>query len=701
MTALRALCARRPFAVALLSALALLLVPYRTLLGPGVPSGRDLLPYFYPLKTHLVEALLAGEMPWIDRFRQGGLPLLSWPGVAAFDPGNVLFLFLPTAAAAKAWMLLRVLTGAAGFAVFLRVSGLPPLSSALGALAWGASGITASAASFLGFASAHAALPWFAAALARTRARRDRASVALLGLATAFVLLPAVPEPLLAAALLALVLLAGRGPAPGLRERGSTALLWGAGGLLGASLAAPALGTLLVTGLESIRGVRGALLPEFAAQGALPVARLAELFADGIVADWTRTTVASGTPGYPYFPSLTPGRVAWSLALLGLLAGRGARLRASALAAIGILLALGPAAPLAGWLNALLPFGSAVRYAEKWTVLFGFGAVWLAALGAAVLESALTARKATVFAILGLLLAADRSAVTTRLVPLSETSLLSERPGVLAGIPPSPGDAPPPRVYSLSPLRLPAGARSVDPRLGGAEAAAWAVPWTGTRFGVASVLEQDYDAALPEAQLGWSLLLETAPPGGALAQALARAAGARGAVIAGRGSGGAPDPRYRPFADAVPPVRFVSRVLREPGPLASSTRFLSERAPVDTAVLSSPGAILEPSPGRVLRVSDRPSRLEIDVDVEGADPGYLLVCRPLVAAREATLDGRPVAVDDANVGFTGLAIPPGRHVVRLRPRTGWLIIPAVLAALSLATTFALLRRRRAGGPARS
>ena len=146
MRAPRELAARRPFGLALLAALVLLLVPYRTLLGPGVPSGRDLVPYFYPLKTQLAVALRSGEMPWIDPFRWGGLPLLSWPGAAAFDPGNVLFLLLPTALAAKAWILLRVLSGAAGFAVFFRLAGLPPLSSALGAIAWGAGGVAASSA---------------------------------------------------------------------------------------------------------------------------------------------------------------------------------------------------------------------------------------------------------------------------------------------------------------------------------------------------------------------------------------------------------------------------------------------------------------------------------------------------------------------------------------------------------------------------
>lgn len=691
-TRLQSLASRRPFEVSLLLALALLLIPYRTLLGPGVPSGRDLVSYFYPLKTHLVDALRAGELPWIDRFRQGGLPLLSSPGVAAFDPGNLLFLFLPTAAAAKAWMLLRVLTGAAGFAVFLRVTGLPPLSSALGALAWGASGITASAATFLSTSSAHAALPWLAAALLHVRSERSGRSVALLGVATAFAIVASVPEPLLAAALLALVLLAGHGEERGLRERLATAGLWGSAGLLGVLLAAPAVGALVVTGLQSIRGVGGALLPEFAAVGALPPIRLGDLLVDGVVADWTRTTVAQGVSRYPYFPSLTPGRVAWTLALLGLVAGRGARLRAAALAALGVLLALGPATPIAGWLLGAIPFASAIRYPEKWTVLFGFGVVWLAALGAAALEKVLPARKALAFAVLGVVLVADRAAITSRLIPMSEASLLEDRPGILDELPAPRGDEPPLRLLALTGASLPAGAASNDPRFDGETMTAWGIPWTFTRFGVASVLEGDYDAALPRAQFEWTLLLEDLPPGNPMATALARAAGARGAIVPDRGAEGRPRAGLRLFHDSVPPVRFVARVFREAGPRDAATRFLRERAPVDAAFLSAPGSPLVPSPGRVLRISDRPSRLEVDVEVVGPEPGYLLVCRPLVAACVGTLDGRPVVVDDANVGFAGLAIPPGHHVVRLRPRRSWLIIASVLSALALSALAVLSRR---------
>ncbi len=691
---LRELARRRPFEVSLLVALALLLVPYRTLLGPGVPSGRDLVPYFYPLKTHLVEALLAGEMPWIDRFRWGGLPLVSWPGVAAFDPGNVLFLVLPTATAAKAWMLLRVLSGAAGFAVFLRVTGLPPLSSALGALAWGASGITASSASFLSTSSAHAVLPWFAAALLRVRSRRDARSVALLAVATALLVVASVPEPLLVAGLLALVLLAGRGESGGVRERLGAAALWGAAGLLGALLAAPALAATLVTGLDSIRGVPGALLPGFAEQGALPLARLPDLFADGVVADWTSVIRADGIPAYPYFPSLTPGRVAWILALLALLTGRGGRLRAFAMTLLGVLLALGPATPGFGLVLSTVPYASSIRYPEKYAVLFGFGVVWLAAVGAAVLERALDGRgRALAFLALGALLVLDRASITSRLLPFSPASLLEERPAVLEALPVPPSPESPPRIFPYAMYEAAGLSGTGDPRASGEWLKSWAFPFSASLFGVATVFERDYDAALPRPQLEWVLFVETSPGGSPVPAALARSAGALGTVVGVSGSAGRSVPAVRFFRDPVPPFRFVDRVVRGEGKQELAKRFLREGVPTDAAFVLGTGEGLVPSRGRVLRVSDRPSGLELDVEVTGPGPAYLLVCRPLAATREATVDALGVVIDDANLGFSGLALPEGRHVVQLRPRRGWLIIAAVISALALAAVTLLCRRR--------
>jgi hypothetical protein len=220
----------------------------------------------------------------------------------------------------------------------------------------------------------------------------------------------------------------------------------------------------------------------------------------------------------------------------------------------------------------------------------------------------------------------------------------------------------------------------------------WALHGSPGLFGVGTVYQRDYDVTLPRPQLEWAAFVEASPTGSPVPEALARAAGAVAVVEAGPGPGGSPVPRLRPLHGTVPPFRFVRRVVAVADPRERATRFLHARVPVDTAFVERvPAAGAEPGPGRLLGVSDRPSRLELEVEVAGPGSAYLLVSRPLAAAREATLDGVSVAPDDANLGFTGLAVPPGRHLVRLRPRGTWLIMAVVISVFGLALTVAVLR----------
>ena len=52
------------------------------------------------------------------------------------------------------------------------------------------------------------------------------------------------------------------------------------------------------------------------------------------------------------------------------------------------------------------------------------------------------------------------------------------------------------------------------------------------------------------------------------------------------------------------------------------------------------------------------------------------------AAEEATIDGRPARVSRVAFGFAGLAVPPGRHALRLRPDTRWVKIGAMISAFT-------------------
>ncbi len=106
-----------------------------------------------------------------------------------------------------------------------------------------------------------------------------------------------------------------------------------------------------------------------------------------------------------------------------------------------------------------------------------------------------------------------------------------------------------------------------------------------------------------------------------------------------------------------------------------------------------------PSPGRLLSVRDGGGALHLVVEADGPADAFLMLFRLRQACAEATLDGRPVLVASTDFGFAGVRIPPGRHVVRLRPDTRWVKIGFVGTVAGIVAWLILAvrsRRRRAG-----
>lgn len=690
-------------AVVLLAAL----VPYRDFLSGLVPVGRDLVHYFYPMKAHLAEAVSQGELPLVDRFRWGGAPLLGAPGAAAFYPGNLLFLVLPLGAAMKAWMLVHLALGVAGFAAFSRRIGLPTSWAWLAGLLYGLSGVSVSAMPFCSTASAIAWIPWLAAgALDLARWPSPRTAVGAC-VPAALLLLGAPPEMILhGAAISALLVLAppGAGPRSGVRPRLRARLGWAlAAGAAAAALAAPAVTVSLRAQAAGVRE-GGARNEEWAALGSFPEERLPELALDFVVADWSRVLRGPGVEGYPYFPSVTPGRVALALAIVGLVAGRRRAGIPAFVALSGVLLALGPATPV--WRGAirLLPPLAAVRYPEKNLVLWAFGAAWLAAVGLAFLAARLPARAATL-ALPGLLVAVllDRGGTARGLMPMGEASVLTRPPTVLASILPTGGPSPasPPRLFHRDSL-VPVPVFDVADLPGAlATGRQTAAPAYASLFGIAYVFELDYDLTLPREAYEWlRLLSKAASAENPIPRRMVRNVGAA-AVLASRPGA---DGRFHPFLEAVPdpvpPWRFVSRVATDPNGLRLFGRMLEEGAPPDVAyVLGEPGpAERDAAPGRVLEVADRPAGLQLIVEVDGPGDGVLFLSRLRAAAEDAAVDGRPVPVADAGFGFAAVRVPPGRHLVSARPRTGWVRSAIVLSALALGLCALALSRSRREAP---
>ncbi|HEX5855786.1 MAG TPA: hypothetical protein VFZ57_09210 [Thermoanaerobaculia bacterium] len=688
----------------LAGAILLALLPLRSFLGSGVPVGRDLLFYFFPLKAHLAEAVTRGELPWVDRFRWGGSPLLGAPSAAPFDPANVLFLVLPLGSAMKAWILLHLAVALAGFAAFSRRLGLSSGNAAVAGLVFALSGTTVSLAAFPAALSALSMLGWFAAFVFDAVRRPERRVTAKVAVTAALILLAMSPEFVFYAVLVALaVFFAARSDDRTWRETARPLACLAAGALLAAGLGAVALLPAGATAARSIRSPGGGMGPAAAATKPVAWPRLPEIFVDGAVADWTVVAATPEVPDYPYLPSLTPGRVAWVLVLAGIFRKGPGRVAAAALAVLGFLLALGNATPVFGLAARICPPLGWIRYPEKHMVLSGFAFAWLAALGLSLLAKAVSPRLLRiVLPLLALAVLVDRESIARRLSPLEDASVLTRRPTLLAPLPVGPGDAAPQRLFFRD-IYAPVPVYDVrDLAAASRVGRETLLPAYGSLFGVGYQFEVDYDLSLSVEAFEWTRLLSRAvKETPSLALRLVRGVGVSAIVQSDPGANG----RYRPhlvrIGDSVSPYRFAARVVASTDARAVFARLLADGFSADTAYVdaSLPGVSASPAPGRILSVADRPSGLFLDVEVDGPGPGFLMLYRLREAVEEATLDGRPVSVSQVAFGFAGLPVPPGRHALRLRPDTRWVKIGAVISTVTaLALVAALLASRRRALP---
>ena len=691
----------------LLGALVLGLLPLWAFFGSGVPVGRDLLFYFFPLKAHLAEAVLRGELPWVDRFRWGGSPLLGAPSAAPFDPANALFVVLPLGAAMKAWILLHLAVALAGFAAFARRLGLERGPAAVAGLVFTLGGTTMSVASFPPTLSALSILPWFAAfVFDLVKAPRTR-EVARVAIAAALILLAMAPEFVLYAAFVAVaVCFAAKQEGKRLREIARPLAAQAASALLAASLAAIAVLPAGATAARSIRSPEsgGSLGKGFLKPFAL--SRFVDLAADGILADWTAVAMAPGVTDYPYLPSVTPGRVAWVLVLAGLVRKGPGRIASALLALAGLLLALGDATPAFGLAMRVLPPLGWIRYPERHLILAGFGLAWLAALGVRRLVDAVSPRALRIaLPLLAFAVFLDREGITRRLSPVDDASVIARAPALLAQLPAVPAGAPPPRLF-FQDLYAPVPVYDLrDLAASGRVGRESLLPAYASLFGVGYQFEIDYDLSLSAEAFEWTRLLSRAvQESPRLARRIVRSVGVSAIVRSARDEDGRYRSRLERIADPVPPYRFAAKLVASTDPRAVVKQLLEDGFPVDTAYVDEavPGVSPIPAAGRILAIDDRPSGLSLDVEVGGPGPGFLMLYRLREAVEEATLDGHPASVSRVAFGFAGLAIPPGRHSVRLRPDTRWVKIGSVIStvtALGLAATLLMLRRRPAPGNA--
>lgn len=103
-----------------------------------------------------------------------------------------------------------------------------------------------------------------------------------------------------------------------------------------------------------------------------------------------------------------------------------------------------------------------------------------------------------------------------------------------------------------------------------------------------------------------------------------------------------------------------------------------------------------PAPGTVLRKSESANYARIDVEAHGRS--FLVVSVTPHKYWRVTIDGNDVPAVVANIGYQGVAVPRGRHVVEMRYRNPLVPVGAALSAATLLALALALMLRRAERP---
>jgi hypothetical protein len=143
---------------------------------------------------------------------------------------------------------------------------------------------------------------------------------------------------------------------------------------------------------------------------------------------------------------------------------------------------------------------------------------------------------------------------------------------------------------------------------------------------------------------------------------------------------------------ALPRIRWATTAVVEADPTAALELVASGEAP--DVVLDAPGPEPSGDPATIDVSEDSGDVIEVDVDAAGA--GYLVVADALRERWSVTVDGVEAPLRSADVGYVAVAVPGGQHHVRLSYRVargGVGFLFSGLGALALLGLVVVDRRR--------
>lgn len=346
--------------------------------------GRDVTPFFYPMKHYLAESVAAGRFPLWNPFVAGGEPFFATLQPGLLYPGSLLLYLLPFPHSVDWLIVLHFVFAGAGWIVLLRREGFSPAAAAFGALAFTLGGFFVSLGNFVNNLQTMSWAPWLF--LSWGLWLRDARLERLLVFATVCVGAFLGGEPQLLALVLALVLARGlvvaravpaAGPGPGRQLAGFVVA-----GALALLVSAVQLLPFLEFIGESVRTLPLEL--SFSASRSQEPAGLLHLLLPpalgaGEVGFTTRYLLSSELP---WLVSLYPGLVTAVFAVVGLAAVERRERRLWILVSVlGLVFALGAHTIAYRGAFELLPPLRALRYPEKFAALAAVAVPWLAAAG--------------------------------------------------------------------------------------------------------------------------------------------------------------------------------------------------------------------------------------------------------------------------------------------------------------------------------
>ena len=133
-------------------------------------------------------------------------------------------------------------------------------------------------------------------------------------------------------------------------------------------------------------------------------------------------------------------------------------------------------------------------------------------------------------------------------------------------------------------------------------------------------------------------------------------------------------------------------------PTAELQESIPEARGDDTTMMLLPSTVGCAGQGQVdVRVMDQPDG-RVVAHVNAPTAGYVFFSEPYYRERRATVDGRPVPMSKANLTFTAVLVPAGRHDVELRYAPSSFYLGSLISGATAAGyAFAVVRRPRRKG----